>query len=404
MTGHRTTNRLAIVLDQPLFRHDGALWLHTSVGRVIDGLARRWESVRLCAPCNDAPPDRWRDYRLTANNIVLVPQPYWKSSIQAVRHPLQIVYAYWLACRQSEALFIRGMCPFVLWLYIWAAFRRCRVCHWIVGNPVACLRSNPRRGVVLDGLSIAYAWANGVEARIGRRLTNGTFLCNGTELSRLFRSPRTVTTVSSTVMEEEFYERQDTCQREFLRILYVGFIRPEKGVEYLLEAVARLKTERCWGLMIVGPRDDHPDYVAKLDHLADSVGISDRIRWLGYLSHGPRMLSCFREADLLVLPSLSEGTPHVLAEARANSIPVVATNVGGIPSSVTDGIDGLLVPPRDSEAIERAIERIITDCELRRRMIRAGRERVQHMTLSSFLDNVHELLGKGTRSCHRLPD
>ena len=84
--------------------------------------------------------------------------------------------------------------------------------------------------------------------------------------------------------------------------------------------------------------------------------------------------------------SLSEGTPRVLVEARARSLPVVATNVGGIPSSVTDGEDGLLVPPRDPAAIARGISRIVGDEDLRTQLIRNGLERVKACTVGRFVD------------------
>lgn len=99
-----------------------------------------------------------------------------------------------------------------------------------------------------------------------------------------------------------------------------------------------------------------------------------------------------READLFVLPSLSEGTPRVLVEARAASVPVVSTNIGGIPTSVTDGVDGLLVPPKDPAVLASAMARIIENGDLRRRLISNGFTRVQNMTVDKFADKVVDIL------------
>jgi len=89
-----------------------------------------------------------------------------------------------------------------------------------------------------------------------------------------------------------------------------------------------------------------------------------------------------------VLPTLSEGTPRVLVEARANSLPVVATNVGGIPTSVTDGVDGLLVPPKNVDALADAITRIVNDGELRRALIHNGLRSARSLTVDRFADLV----------------
>ncbi|MGD2111215.1 MAG: glycosyltransferase, partial [Phycisphaerae bacterium] len=66
----------------------------------------------------------------------------------------------------------------------------------------------------------------------------------------------------------------------------------------------------------------------------------------------------------------------------------VSTDVGGIPTSVTDGRDGLLVPPRDATRLAQAISRVITDRDLRQQLIRRGRDRVKELTVERFVDLV----------------
>ena len=80
--------------------------------------------------------------------------------------------------------------------------------------------------------------------------------------------------------------------------------------------------------------------------------------------------------DVVALPSWTEGLPLVLLEAMARGRPVVATPVGGTPELVTDGETGLLVPPRDPEALAEALRRVLDDPELARRLGEAGRARV----------------------------
>src|SRR3981189_3992209 len=92
--------------------------------------------------------------------------------------------------------------------------------------------------------------------------------------------------------------------------------------------------------------------------------------WCVYSSYGEPLFDHLRAADFFVVPSLSEGTPHVLVEARANGLPCISTSVGGVPTSVTDGYDALLVPPKNSDALARTIDRVLRDGDVRRGLFR----------------------------------
>ncbi len=391
----KTINKkIGIVCGMCGCRHEGELYFLLSFGRVIDELAARYEKVFLCVSLKNGFPDKLRDYRLQAENVEIIQQPFFTSSLRALRHPVGFFRAYAHVCRKADALFIRGMSPFVGSLYANAWLHKRSVCHWIVGNPIALLQTHKRSGRIVDILSLAYAHKHRIFTRLGRWLVDGSFVCNGRELGESYKSPRTISTVSSTVREDEFFERQDTCQRDKIRMLFIGFIRPEKGLEYLIEAVCKLKTKKPWEIVLVGPREKFSTYGEKLEQLIDSFDIRQRVQWAGYVSYGPEMFNYLREADIFVFPTLSEGTPRALVEARANSLPIVATNVGGIPTSVTHGYDGLLVPPKNPDALAKAIDRVISDGELRRLLIRNGLRSAHQFTIGRFADVVVDELEK----------
>jgi glycosyltransferase involved in cell wall biosynthesis len=113
---------------------------------------------------------------------------------------------------------------------------------------------------------------------------------------------------------------------------------------------------------------------ASLEAQAARLGIGDRVIFLGYRDDVAELLA---SCDLLVLPSLYEGLPLSVLEAMAAGKPVVATSVGGTPEAVLDGETGFLVPSRDPTALVRAIQRLLKDACLRRKMGMAGRRRVQ---------------------------
>jgi glycosyltransferase involved in cell wall biosynthesis len=133
--------------------------------------------------------------------------------------------------------------------------------------------------------------------------------------------------------------------------------RPRKGVEVLLESLALLKQQ---GLLVklraVGTFET-PDYSQQIAALAAKLGVAEQIDWLGFTRDVTGELL---EMDLFVLPSLfGEGLPMVVLEAMAAGVPVVATDVEGIPEAIRDGQDGLIARAGDAADLARAIARVV---------------------------------------------
>ncbi|MCH8251175.1 MAG: glycosyltransferase family 4 protein [Planctomycetes bacterium] len=334
----------------------------------------------------------FHDHRIMADNLTALPQPYYPTTLRALRHLLGIAIAMWRTCRRSDVLFVRGSVPYVGVLYAIATLLGKRIHYWAVGDPAALLRSHRRSGRVKDMLSLIYAIMDSYTVRFGHFVNRGAIFANGDELARLFPSSRTHTVVSSTIRDEEFFERTDTCTGNTVRILCLSMIRPEKGIEYLLGAMDMLRTNRDWEVVIVGSWDGFEDYKARLDRIVTDSPWGKRMRWAGY-ANGSEVLAHMRNADVFVLPTLSEGTPRVLVEARAQSLPIVSTRVGGIATSVSDGVDGLLVAPKNPAAIALAVDRIIDDAPLRRRLIANGLTRARTLTLDRFLERILAVMG-----------
>lgn len=133
----------------------------------------------------------------------------------------------------------------------------------------------------------------------------------------------------------------------------VALFRPRKGVEILIEALAILRAEgRRLRIRAVGPFDT-PEYEASVKKIAEQAGVSADIDWTGFTRDVNAELSGM---DLFVLPSLyGEGMPMVILEAMAIGVPVVATDVEGIPEVLEQGSCGLLVPAGSAVALAQAI-------------------------------------------------
>ncbi|HEY8188550.1 MAG TPA: glycosyltransferase family 4 protein [Pyrinomonadaceae bacterium] len=148
---------------------------------------------------------------------------------------------------------------------------------------------------------------------------------------------------------------------------------PKNGVEFLMESLPliRQRLERI-SVVIVG---DGPER-QKLEARACELGLQDSIVFLGSRSND-ELPAFYADADIVAIPSLKEATSIAGLEAMAAARAVVATRVGGLPEIIEDGVTGLLVPPRDPEALAVAITRVLEEPELRRQLGLAARARVE---------------------------
>jgi glycosyltransferase involved in cell wall biosynthesis len=153
-------------------------------------------------------------------------------------------------------------------------------------------------------------------------------------------------------------------------ILHVARLVEVKGAQYLIRAFARLAGQfPTVDLAIVG---DGP-LKSSLQSLAKSLGLSDRVRFLGALPHA-QVMGWMRKAAMLVLPSVRtstgrvEGLGMVLAEAAATGVPAIGSRVGGIPEGIADGQTGFLVPEKDPQALAQRLADLLDDPALRLRM------------------------------------
>ncbi len=147
-------------------------------------------------------------------------------------------------------------------------------------------------------------------------------------------------------------------------LVFAGRLGPQKSLGTALDALARTADVT---LVVAG---DGPERTA-LEQRSAALGLDGRVRFLGSVPR-ERVLELFRAADAALLPSAWENFPHTVVEALAVGCPMIATAVGGVPEVVTDGENGLLVPPRDADALVAAIGRFFGDAELRARLSAAA--------------------------------
>jgi glycosyltransferase involved in cell wall biosynthesis len=166
-------------------------------------------------------------------------------------------------------------------------------------------------------------------------------------------------------------------------VLSVGRFVEKKGFDYLIDACALMKRAgQRFQCVIVGERgDDFDDRFDQISEKARALGLDDSVSLLDAVTQD-ELKAIYRRATVFVLPCRvtsdgdRDGIPNVLAEAMAMGIPVVSTAISGIPELVDDGVDGLLVPEKDSAALAEAVQRLLSRPDLRDRLSRESRKKI----------------------------
>jgi glycosyltransferase involved in cell wall biosynthesis len=155
----------------------------------------------------------------------------------------------------------------------------------------------------------------------------------------------------------------------------IGQITPAKGQEEFIRAAATISRMRSdvEFLIVGGEQEDEKPFTTRLNRLAASLGLGDKLRFTGQVRHVPQLLGA---VDVVVVPSWDEGFSLVTIEAMAARRAVLASNVGGIAGIIKDNVTGLLFPPRDIQALTDKLLWLVSDAPLRDRLSVQGQRDV----------------------------
>lgn len=251
-------------------------------------------------------------------------------------------------------------------------------------------------------LKIPYViWGRGDDVyRPGRfiRITARSILMNADSVLALTENmrkrmmnicPREISIVPNGINLEQFSVRSPTRMKEegTKNILFVGRLHPVKGVQYLIRAMKKVLEEIPDAkLILVGDGEERE----RLEALSIQLGIQKSVHFIGIVPH--EMVHTFmHQADVFVLPSLSEGFPNVLLEAMACKLPVVATRVGGIPDIIEDGTNGYIVEVNDSQNIADRILFILKNEILMNEFSVNNEQKVKNYTWDAVIFNLEEI-------------
>jgi glycosyltransferase involved in cell wall biosynthesis len=240
-----------------------------------------------------------------------------------------------------------------------------RLAAWLARVPVCVYTVHGWSFAAYDGVAgRVYVWLE----RLMRPLTTAV-VCVSEATRRQGIAARAcddahAVVIHNAVEVESFAARAETTGPP--RIVSIGRLAYPKDFVTLLAALARVDAD--YRVSLVG---DGPD-AAEVAATVEARGLSDRVELVGAQGTVTELLA---RSDVFVLSSRSEGFPVSILEAMAAGLPVVATDVGGVAEAVVDAETGILVPAADQQALAAALERLLADHELRRRLGGAGRTR-----------------------------
>ena len=202
--------------------------------------------------------------------------------------------------------------------------------------------------------------------------------------------------------DREAARRELGLDRRTVALAVVAQLTPWKGQDDAIRALAALRTDQGPNVALLlagsakfsgaGTQFDNRAYERELHELASTLGVADRVHFLGERGDVPNVLAA---SDVLLLPSWQEAFGRIAIEAMAMGVPVAATATGGPAEIVRPGVDGLLLAPRQPDAWARGLEPLVESAELRARMGESGRERARDFSVpvhvEQMLDAYREL-------------
>jgi glycosyltransferase involved in cell wall biosynthesis len=275
----------------------------------------------------------------------------WKTWRITRRHHFDVLHAHWILPAGLIATMLRPLhgIPTIVTAH---------------GSDIYGLRGRLGRFLRRYTLANCNAWTANTpttqESAADRGVPPGNVIPMGVESNQFVAGNRT--------------QGRGTLDNELFLILFVGRLIDVKGADVLLRAVSTIDNNRRIGLWIVGDGPDRP----ALEQTADRLGIKDRVKFWGQMGYD-KLPDLYAAADVFVLPSRKipgigeEGQGTVILEAMAAGCCVIGSDSGGIGTLIEHDKTGVLVPPDDPQMLAKAIERLMTDPDMRRHLARAGR-------------------------------
>ncbi len=376
--------RLAVYCDYSYRIQGGQLSAELPFSLFLRGLAPHCDELTLVGRLDPAPGR----FPHVLDGVGFARLPFYSSGadpIGLLRAMPEGIARFWRLLDRVDVVWVLGPTPLSLLFSLLTLIRGRRLVLGVRQDlPRLFAHRYPDRPLLRAGARLL----EGAFRLLGRRVP---VVVVGPDLARRYRrSPLLHMLLVSLLSETDIMPGEEDARRydgPELRMLSVGRIDPEKNPLLLADVLAAaLRAEPRWRLDVCG----RGPLTEALGERLHELGIADRATLHGNIPIDDGLLDRYRASHVLLHVSLSEGVPAVLLEAFATRLPVVATAVGGVPDLARDC--ALLVPPRDAEAAAGALQRLISDPQLRASLVERGVPRARNHSreaecarLASFL-------------------
>lgn len=375
-----------LVFEDSVYWHDGSrVYTDQSFLRFASQLSRHVDVTVL----GRLAPERGASHYPLPDEVAFVGLTHYASLVdpRAPRALVQGLRAAWGALGDQDVAWLLGPHPLSVGLVCLARLRGVRSVLGVRQDlPAYARHRHPgRRWTHVAAVVLEACW----RALARRR----PVIVVGPELARTYRRASHLLEVRISLAQPAPRVAGQAGQSDaaVLTLLSVGRLESEKNPLLLVEVLQRLRAaDDRWRLVVCGEGPLRPDLEAAL-RSADLAGQADV---LGYVPLGGGLEERYRECDVFLHVSWTEGVPQVLFEAWGNEAPVVATDVGGV--AAASGGAALLVPPGDAGAAAEAVLRVAADEVLRERLVAAGTAQVEAHSADRVLRELAAFLQGST--------
>jgi glycosyltransferase involved in cell wall biosynthesis len=383
--------RLGVYSDYSYRVVDGAVSAERPFSLFVDGLSAHCERLVVFGRLDPNP----EPFPFRVQSARLVELPYYPSGADlgsVLRSLPAAMKRFWREMRTLDVVWVLGPNPpHALLFGILGLIRGRKVVLGVRQNLPELIRHrrSERRAVVAAAYVLEWAF------RTLARIT--PVIVVGPDIARRYRGSRSLLEIYVSLLRDVDLESGDRTERDYdadeLVMLSVGRLDPEKNPVLMADVLTlAVAADPRWRLEVCGDGVLRDELVRR----ASDLGVADRIRLHGYVPIDDGLWDQYRSAHALLHVSMTEGVPQVIMEAFAAQLPVVATAVGGVPALV-EGC-GLLCPPGDAAAAAAALQRMITEPDLRRQLVAEARAKVEGETLEATCARVAAFLSAGTKS------
>lgn len=316
-------------------------------------------------------------------NIRVIELPYNKKYISAIKYIYDYIKAFKYANSKSSKYYVRYPNPYG-WMSKIFIKNNTRIIHY-VGDPLDAAKNNPVFNLMKKQLLIhlfkfeyrLYIWA----CKGSIVYTNGYHIAEQLSKHGIHANP----VISSTLIKEDYCYRENTININSIKILYVGGVRTAKGVDVLVNAFRYLVNDfNSAQLTIVGEGDN----MNNIRSLIKKYSLDNNILLKGHIDDRKVLNELYRNSDIFWFASYSEGSPRVILEANANSLPVISTPVGSLPTLFVDNEDILYFSYGDHLELYKKTKMLIEDEDLYCKIKHNGYKKAKSNSIETFIKKV----------------